>query len=369
MEREEYKIMKKRIMLLMTALLTVAMLGGCGKENAAEGEDTEGKAANSVTLKDFDVDKLVTLGEYKGLEVVVAEPTVDEAQQQMYVKNLFQNGLTEEVGVKDRAVEEGDLTFISYVGTKDGEAFSGGTSEGTFLEIGSGQYIDGFEEGLVGVMPGETVDLNLTFPDPYQNPDLAGQDVVFTVTVIYIAPEMSDEVILAMGNVNYSNEEELNQYVYDMLLEQAGSDYDMRVENAVIEALIHNTTFEELPKELVEKYTENIISNMNSAAAAYGYNVDDYTMMLYGADAATIAASFGEDSAKQGLVFQAIANEENLNVTDEELDEKLMEYVKEYGLSSIEELLGDTDRNDYRDFFMFEKVVDLLVDSAVIRAE
>lgn len=364
--------MKKRMMLLLTALLAVVMLGGCGEKNegnAADGEVTEGKAENNVTLKDFDVDKLVTLGEYKGLEVTVSQPVVDESTQQMYVQNLFQNGLTEAVGIKDRAVEEGDLVFISYVGTKDGEAFSGGTSEGTFLKIGSGQYIDGFEEGLVGVMPGETVDLNLTFPEPYQNPDLAGKEVVFTVTVIYIAPEISDEVILAMGNADYSNVEELNQYVYDMLLEQAGSDYDMRVENAVIEELINNTTFEELPKELVEKYTENIISNMNSAAASYGYNVDDYTTMLYGADAATIAAQFGEDSAKQGLVFQAIANAENLNVTEEELDEKLMEYVKEYGLSSIEELLGDTDKDDYKDFFMFEKVVDFLIDNAVIRTE
>lgn len=370
--------MKKRIVMLLTAFLAIALLGGCGdkkKENAPESEVTakeetapEGEAVN-VTLQDYNAEDFVTLGEYKGLEVVVPEPAVDETKQLMNVKGLFQNGLTEELGIKDRAVEEGDLTFISYVGKKDGEAFAGGTSEGTFLEIGSGQYIDGFEEGLIGVMPGETVDLNLTFPTPYQNPDLEGQEVVFTVTVIYIAPEMSDEVILAMANENYSSLDELNQFVYDQLMEQAQTEYDLNLENAVIEKLIENTTFTEVPQELTEKYTQNILSNLSSTAYAYGYDPDSYTLMLYGVDAATIAAEFGEESAKQGLALQAIANAENLNVTDEELDEKLMEYVNEYGLASIEELLGDTDKNDYRDFFMFEKVVELLIDNAVVQAE
>lgn len=367
--------MKKRIVLLLTAVTAAMLLFGCGDkkeentDNTETTESTEESTASTVTLKDYDASALVTLGEYKGLTVTVPDPAVDEEQQKMYVENVFQNNVTEEVGVKDRAVEDGDLVYISYVGKKDGEAFEGGTSEGTFLGIGSGQYIDGFEEGLVGVMPGETVDLNLTFPDPYQNPDLAGKEVVFTVTVIYIAPEMTDEAVAAMNNENFSNVEELNQYVHDQLLVQAESDYDMQVENAVIEALIANTTFAEIPEELVSKYTANIVSNMTAAAQSYGYDADSYAMMLYGADCATISAQFGEDSAKQGLVFQAIANAENLVVTDEELDEKLNQYVTDYGLASIEELLGDTNKEDYRDFFMFEKVVSFLIENAVISAE
>lgn len=369
--------MKKKLILLLAAVMAVFMLAGCGdKEDKKEetldsGENAEsgGDTAN-VTLKDFDVDALVTLGEYKGLEVTVREATVDEAQQQTYVENIFYSGINESVGIKDRAVEDGDQVYISYVGTMDGEAFSGGTSEGTFLKIGSGQYIAGFEEGLVGVMPGETVDLNLAFPDPYDpNPDMSGKEVVFTVTVIYIAPEISDEAVLAMANENFSNVDELNQYVYDQLLTQAQSDYDIRLENAVIEALLQNTTFAEIPEALVNKYTQNILNNMTTAAAAYGYDVDTYTNMLYNMDSAAISAQFGEDSAKQGLVFQAIANAENLTVSDEEMDEQLQKYVEDYGLSSIEELLGDTDREDYRDFFMFDKVIDYLIENAVVHAE
>lgn len=381
--------MKRRFVILLAALLAVCMIAGCGDKKKAEDEEqksgepvqdaeenTEDSDAaaddedTNVTLKDFNVEAFVTLGEYKGLEVTVPKAAVDEAQQQTYVNNIFQNNITEEVGVTDRAVEDGDLVYISYVGTLDGEAFSGGTSNGTFLEIGSGSYIDGFEEGLIGVMPGETVDLNLKFPDPYDpNPDMSGAETVFHVTVIYIAPEMSDEVILAMENDNFSNVEELNQYVYDQLMVQAESDYDLRVENAVIEALLDNCIFGTLPQALVNKYTQNILYNLTMAASSYGYDVDTYTNILYQMDSVMVASQFGEDSAKQGLAFQAIANLEGLNVTDEEMDAQLQQYVTDYGVSSIDELLGDTDKEDYRDFFMFDKVIEYLIENAVISEE
>lgn len=383
--------MKRRFIMLLAASLAVFMLAGCGDKKKEENgtqeiedniqdadENTDASADDSdadddsanVTLKDFNAEAFVTLGEYKGLEVTVPKAAVDEAEQQMYVENIFQINITEEVGVTDRAVEDGDLVFISYVGTLDGEAFSGGTSNGTFLGIGSGSYIDGFEEGLIGVMPGETVDLNLKFPDPYDpNPDMSGADTVFSVTVIYIAPEMSDEVILAMNNANFSNVEELNQYVYDQLMVEAEYDYDLSVENAVIEALLDNCVFGTLPQNLVNKYTQNIMYNLSMAASSYGYDVDSYTNILYGMDSIMIAAQFGEDSAKQGLAFQVIANLEDLNVTDEELDAQLQQYVEDYGLSSIEELLGDTDKEDYRDFFMFDKVIEYLIENAVINEE
>lgn len=372
--------MKKRsIALLLAACMAVTLFTGCGdKKEEAGTEDSspvaeteENKtAALDALLKDYFSDELVTLGEYKGLEIRVPEPSVDEAQQQIYVENVFRNSITEEVGVTDRAVENGDLAYISYVGKKDDVAFEGGTSEGTFLEIGSGSYIDGFEEGLIGVMPGETVDLNLTFPEPYDNnPDLAGAPVVFTVTVHYLAPEMTDEVVAALKNDNFSNMEELNQFVYDQMMMQAEYDHEMQVENAVVETLLANTTFAEIPQTLIDKYTQNVLSSLTSAAAQYGLDADTYTSMLYGVDAATISAQFGEESAKQALIFQKIANAENLNISDEELEEKLQQYVTDYGLNSIEELVGDTNREDYRDFFMFEKVIAFLIENANVISE
>lgn len=361
--------MKKRVVMLLTACLALTLFAGCGEKENADTGNTNAADVPNVTLKDYTAEDYVTLGEYTGFEVVVPNPTVDEATQQAFVQNVFQSCVTEAVGVTDRAVENGDLAYISYVGKKDDVAFSGGTSEGTFLGIGSGSYIDGFEEGLIGVMPGETVDLNLTFPENYGNTDLAGADVAFTVTVHYLAPEISDEVVAALGMEEFSNVEELNAYVYDNLMLQAEANYDVQVENAVIEQLIANTTFGEIPQDLVAKYTQNVYNNMQMAALQYGMDIDSYTMQYYGVDAATVTAKFGEDSAKQGLVFQAIANKENLNVSDEELQTELEAKAVEYGVASVEELIGDTDKEDYRDFFMFEKVIAFLVENTTVNAE
>lgn len=376
-----YFIMKKRLVMLITACMVLGLFAGCAdNEDNSQNENNENETVDvtdeaaqdvpDVTLADYNADELVTLGEYKGFEVTVPAPSVDDATLNMYVQNIFQGAVTEAMGVTDRPVENGDNAYISYVGKKDGVAFDGGTSEGTFLLIGSGSYIDGFEEGLVGVMPGETVDLNLTFPDPYkQNPDLAGAPVVFTVTVHYLAPEMTDEAVASMGEEAFSTVEELNSYVYDQLMLQAESNHELNIENAVVEQLLANTTFGEIPEDLVAKYTANVYRNMEMAAAQYGYDVDTYTTLLYGADAATVTAQIGAESARQSLAFQAVANAEGLNIDDEALDAKLQEQVELYGAGSIEELIGDTNKEDYRDYFMFDNVIAFLVENATVVTE
>lgn len=376
--------MKKKIACLLAAVLVVSVFTGCGDkkstdtteteptttEEEAPTEGSETAEAPAIRLQDYDIASLVTLGDYKGLEIIVPDPVVSDEEKEYYMNTIFTNAITEETGIKDRAVAEGDNVFISYVGTMDGEAFDGGTSEGTYLEIGSGSYIEGFEEGLIGVTPGETVDLNLNFPEVYDNnPAMAGKAVVFTTTVNYIVPEMTDETVAGLANENFSTIAELDQYVYDNLLLQAQSNYDTQVQNEISDAVVANATFGEIPAELIEYYTANILGNMQSTAEGYGYDIETYATAAYGADSATVAASYAETYAKQGLVFQAIADAEDLNITDEELDERLMEYATNYQLTSIEELIGDADKNDFRDSFMFEKVMEFLQGQAVIKAE
>lgn len=367
-------IMKKKIALLLTICLSLALFTGCGdKENTDNTEaDTTTEATadySDIQLSDYVVEDLVTLGEYTGFEVTVAAPTVSESLQQMYVDNIYSNYLTEEMGIKDREVAVGDNAYISYAGKLDGVAFDGGTSEGTFLEIGSGSYIDGFEEGLVGVMPGETVDLNLTFPEGYQNADLAGKDVVFTVTVHYIEPEMTDVAVAAMNNPDFSTVEELNNYVYDYLMAQAEYSYELEIENKIIEQLLANATFNELPEDLVAKYTNNARENLTSSAAQYGYDLGTYTLMYYGADAETVVTEFGTNSAKQIIALQAIANIEEMNLDDAQLDERLQEQVEASGAASLEEFLGETAREDWRDFFMATDVIAYMIENSTVITE
>ena len=245
--------MKKKTLGFLAAVLSMCMLAGCGAKDTGDGTDAAtGAGAESTALKDMDVDKYVTLGEYKGLEVSVDTVEVDEDEWDSLVNNVYYENITaENGGIMDRAVETGDTVNIDYEGKKDGVAFDGGTAQGYDLTIGSGSFIAGFEDGLIGVMPGETVDLNLTFPENYGKSDLAGQAVVFTVTVNYIQPaqdgEFSDEVISNFGIDGVTNEEELRQYAYDYLNENAQQNYETNVQQAVMDAFMANNTFTSVP--------------------------------------------------------------------------------------------------------------------------
>lgn len=195
--------MKKRFAVLLALSLTLGVLAGCGdktntdggnttesqKESAIAGATAAAEYESEIPVVDGDVDVLsnVTLsGDYKGLELSIAKQTevTDEDVENIAIQTYNQMGAKS--NVEKTVVESGDTVNIDFEGKKDGVAFDGGTSQGYNLTIGSGSFIDGFEDGLIGVNVGDTVDLNLTFPEGYQNADLAGQDVVFTVTVNFI---------------------------------------------------------------------------------------------------------------------------------------------------------------------------------------
>lgn len=359
--------MKKKTLGFLAAVLSVCMLAGCGAKDTGDSTGTE-----STALKDMDVDKYVTLGEYKGLEVSVDTVEVDEDEWNTLVNNVYYGNITaENGGITDRAVETGDTVNIDYEGKKDGVAFDGGTSQGYDLTIGSGSFIAGFEDGLIGVMPGETVDLDLSFPDPYpNNPDLAGQPVVFTVTVNFIEPEQdgvfSDEIISNFGIDGVTNEEELRQYAYDYLNENAQQNYESNVDQAVMDAFMANNTFTSVPEALIQKYSDAAESSITSMASAYGVDGDTFTQYYYGQDLASFLATYSEEAAKQDIALQAVANRENLNISDEELDQILLDRATAAGYDTIEEYIGETSKEDYREYFLYDKVTDYLVENAKI---
>lgn len=352
--------MKKRLFCVLTALLAVGVLGGCG----SKGNGTE----DTTVLKDMDVDKYVTVGEYKGLQVSVAPIEVDENELNTLVDNVYFGNVTaQNGGITDRAVEVGDTVNIDYEGKKDGVAFDGGTAQGQSLTIGSGQFIDGFEDGLVGVMPGETVDLDLTFPEGYHSADLAGKAVVFTVTVNFIMPEEKDDaVIAAIGIENVTNEEELRQYAYDYLYANAQQNYDSQVQNAVMDAFMANCTFNEVPAALVEKYAQASRENITATAANYGMDADTFTNSVYGISMETFIGTYSEEAVKQDIAMQSVANKENLNISDEELDAMLLEQAQYYGLATVEEFIGEASKEDYREYYLYDKVLAFLVENAVV---
>lgn len=340
---------------MLAMLAGISLLTGCG-------------AADSGNLSQMRVERYVTLGEYKGLAVSVSAAKVDELQWSQYVANLFNSLVTaENGGITDRAVEIGDTVNIDYVGKRDDVAFSGGTANGALLTIGSGKFIDGFEDGLIGVTPGETVDLDLTFPVYYDNAELAGQAVVFTVTLNFILPaEMTDEVVAGSGNSSYSNVDELNQYAYDFLYAYAQSNYENQLENQIVNVFLSSCTFSDIPDSLMERYRENILQSIESTASYYGLSADDYISYVYQMDQETFLDTYAENSAQQSIAFQAVANAEGLNVSDEELEENLSMYAIQAGYLTVDDFIGELDREEYREYFMFEKVLQFLKDNAAI---
>ena len=346
--------MKKKTLGLLAAVLSVCMLAGCGAKDTGDGTGAATDAGTeSTALKDMDVDKYVTLGEYKGLAVSVDTVEVDEDEWDTLVNNVYYGNITaENGGIMDRAVETGDTVNIDYEGKKDDVAFDGGTAQGYDLTIGSGSFIAGFEDGLIG------------------NSDLAGQAVVFTVTVNYIQPaqdgEFSDEVISNFGIDGVTNEEELRQYAYDYLNENAQQNYGTNVQQAVMDAFMANNTFTSVPEALVQKYSDAAESSITSMASAYGVDADTFTQYYYGQDLATFLSTYAEQSAKQDIALQAVANKENLNISDEELDQMLQDRATAAGYDTTSEYIGETSKEDYREYFLYDKVLDYLVENAQI---
>lgn len=348
--------MKKKVYSAVAAILMVGMLGGCGA--AAEEEKP---------LYQMDVDKYVTLGDYRNLNVSEEPYEVDEEEWKQWLANVYAGYATEDVGTVERAVQEGDTANIDYEGKLDDVAFEGGTAQNCYLTIGSGQFIDGFEDGLIGVMPGETTDLNLTFPEGYDNADLAGKEVVFTVKVNYVIPgneeDMQDAVVQTMGleSENVTTVAELKQYLYELLEEEAQYYSQSNAQDQLMDELMAQCVFEELPEYMVESYRAIMTRNMENSAEQYGVTADEYTSYYYGMTCEQFVNTYVEDMVKQDIALQAIANRENLGVDDEELDTNLQSYAAQGGYGSVEELMGEIGREEYRNYFMNEKVIDFLL--------
>ncbi|MBO4982258.1 MAG: FKBP-type peptidyl-prolyl cis-trans isomerase [Lachnospiraceae bacterium] len=354
--------MKKKAVGILTSLLLVGVLAGC---SAGENRGT--------ALKDWNVEKYVTLGEYKGLEVTVSPVSIDQEQCLEITESIYQDalsmatGVVVEDGILDRAVAEGDVICLDYEGKKDGVAFAGGTAQNAYLGIGSGRFIEGFEEGLVGVMPGETIDLSLTFPENYSSTDLAGQEVVFTVKVNYIMPEgYHEDVIALLGMEGVTNGEEMEQFVYDYLYAMMEQNHELELQNAVMSAFMEQCKFEELPDYMLEKYETAAREGIARGASSAGVDEDTYCQYYYGMTKQQLLEEQVPEVAKQDIALQAVANRENLNISDEELNATLSEYAQNAGFSTVEEYLQGSSLEDYREYLLYDKVLQYLADHAVI---
>lgn len=370
-----------RLVLACATVLLCGTLAGCsgnsGKEGSGAGtEGTQTSQENpgsqvvltKILAKDMDLDKYLVVKDYTNFRKEREEIIVDEAELQELMDTVYVNSFPAELGVKDRPVETGDTANIDYVGKKDGVAFDGGTAQDVRLTIGSGTYIPGFEEGLVGVMPGETVNLNLTFPAEYHNADLAGQAVVFTVTVNYIIPkEKMDEAV--KGIVEEVNSvEELHQYVYDYLYSvaelQGEEDYEELILDAFLEEMCE---FKELPQEWVDYYRSLINNNITSYALQNGVDPESLIQMQYGVSLDQFLTENSEIATRRELAMQIVARKEGYLINDDaELDKILLDIATQYGSDSVDAFLASNNlsRDQFREDYAYEMAVQHVIELA-----
>ena len=317
--------MKKALTLLFALTLSVSVISGCAAHKEA---NTDALTENDEM--NYGYSQYVELAEYKN-------PTINwesEKNASLLSQKMSSSSVKK---VTDRAVKKGDTVNIDYEGFKDNVAFEGGTAQGYDLEIGSGSFIDGFEDGLIGKMPGGTYDLNLTFPENYQSTDLAGQAVVFKVKINYISePDNSEEAA--------------NSVKSEVMAE------------AIINDLVETSNFKKLPQDRVDYYTDYINNYYLSIVQQQGYDsVDSYISQN-----AIDKTQFESDTknsvelqVKTELVLKALAEKEGLNITTDEYNDKLKEYANTYSTttSEFEEKQG---KSTIESVILQEKVFDYL---------
>ena len=310
----------------------------------------------------------VTLGQYKGIEVEKADTTAtDEEVAAEIDKEREANSRT--ITVEDRAVQDGDMTVIDFEGFVDGEAFEGGKGTDYPLTIGSGAFIPGFEEKLVGAEIGKEVEVDVTFPEEYHAKELAGKPAVFKCTVKEIKvkelPELDDD--FAQDVSDFDTLEEYKADVRKKVEEKKAADAKAKKEDAVIEKIIEGATME-IPDAMVETQAERMVDEFAQRLQMQGMTVDQY-LQYTGLTREALVDQMkpqAETRIKNRLVLEAIAKAENIEVSDEEVEAEMQKMADAYKmeLDKVKEYLGEAGKDSLKDDLAVQKAVDLIVDSA-----
>ena len=360
--------MKKRALTAAMALALVMAMTGCGntgaqtesataattQEAAAEVAAEEEWMTNSTAyLSGINAADYVDLpANYSSLTVEVepVKEVTDEEVEDLINKEREARRELKEV-TNRKKVKEGDVVNIDYVGRIDGEEFDGGSAEGYDLEIGSGSFIDGFEDGLIGQTVGDTVTLELTFPENYGDSTKAGVDAEFDVTINsiqqYEVPDLTNQFVIDLGitddfNNSVSTVEELRTFIRNYLVESNESQYTQRLEEAIKNALFATSTLKkDVPEAMVERTNEVITTELtNYAASTYG--IDLKTFMMVGG---STEDSYEQDimdmavnEVKADIILYAIGDKEGLLLTDDDFEAASQMWASFNGYTSVEEI-------------------------------
>ena len=312
-----------------------------------------------------DVYPEVTLGEYKGVEAEKVEAQVSDELVENELKAMAENLATTET--VERAAEMGDTANIDFEGFENGVAFEGGKGEGFDLVLGSGSFIPGFEEQVVGMNAGEEKDIDLSFPADYHAAELAGKAVVFHVKVNKVTvaniPAQDDE--FAQNVSEFDTLEELKADIRAKALEQAQKQIDSAFEQAAVEKAAANTTVD-MPEALVEAELDTQMERFGYQLQMSGYSMDQYAKMM-GGDLNTMRNAFrpaAEKQAKINVTLEKIGEVENIEITEEDINAEMESLAKQYNLE-LDKIKEMVPAEEVKISLKTRKAVKVIVDSAV----
>lgn len=399
---ENLKMKRKVVAMLLLMTLGAVSVSGCGKNDttssssvsgassisASSTSDISGTSSDSTASEEYaspsDVDGIpvvdeevdpaecVTLGDYKKLtlEKKVEQVTDDDVQTAI----MAETAVT--MDDPDATVQKGDTADIAYVGKVDGKEFDGGSSDSYNLVIGSGTFIDGFEDGVIGMKTGETKDLNLKFPDSYQSTDLAGKDVVFTVTVnAFTRPaenidgwELDDAWVAK--NTDYSTVEEYRAGKRAELEAANETTAENNLQNDAMQQVADGCTFTKIPKSYITLGEEDYDKRYTSYLQNYGITLDDYLEQY--ADRATYnqeKATYAGTMAKSALLLDAVKEAEGWTTDDQDYQQILNDEAANANMSQEDFLKA---ANDYYGEdtvvrnIMMERMINMVLDNATV---
>lgn len=338
--------MKKNLTAIVAGICALALIGGC--------------AGSGVLSNDN-----ITIKKYKGLEVEKVETiAVTDEEVELSIQSDLET-LATTTDITGRPAQLGDISIIDFEGKRDGVAFDGGAGTDYELELGSGQFIDGFEDGIVGHNIGETFDLDLKFPEEYpNNPDLAGQPVVFTVTLKALkeknVPELTVDVLEQLGTEAKTIEEYKAQIRSD--LEKSNKETaESAFLNSVWEALVENCEVKKYPDGMVDKYAKNMEQQYAYYAQMYGMEIDEFFKQMYGMSSEELAKL----NATQELAISLIAEKEGLTIGKKAYEAGIEELAEQYGYQDTEEFEKAYGEDTIRKALLQEKVGDFLIENCV----
>lgn len=346
-----------RLGSVCTCLALALSLAGCGASSsssqAASGSSSAVEDHSDVysaylnddgTLKGVDSATLVTLPQYKGISVPAEEYTITDDELNTQINSILDQYATYDQ-ITDRAIADGDVVNIDYVGTVDGEEFSGGNTNGrgTLVTAGSDAYIDDFLTQIIGHTPGETFDVNVTFPDPYENnPDLAGKAAVFHTTINYIqgdkqVPELTDEFVSQTSALaNYGTAQGMKDTIRTSM-------EDNKADNYVLQKVLDECQFSEFPADLVDQLVDVSMAQFESQASAYGLDMETArSMMGYESEDAQREAmtASAQEQLKTIVMLEAIAKAEGLTVDEDALTDYFSSEVGTSDYSAFQTYYG-----------------------------